>query len=309
MNTILVPLDGTAQAEQVLPHVNMLARLLDARVRLLHVVTDVDREGVITGGGVPRRENAGAVTFYSEVEPHVWAILREHADIYLTSQAEPLRAAGIVVDIDVRKGIPDTCIVEATEGEPNTLIALATHGYGRLRRWAKGSIADKVIQTAAVPIFVVRSTPHMPPENPDLRRIMVPLDGSDMARCVLPLATAVARCAGAELILLQAIVSRTHYADLSLIQRNQAAQALGTLACDLRQQQVEVRPVVTVDHADVAQAIVDEAAQRDVDLIVMATHGYRRWQRWMGGSVPDTVLQSTTIPLLRVCAHDTPESH
>jgi nucleotide-binding universal stress UspA family protein len=304
MKTILVPLDGSALAEQVLPHVTMLARLLDARVRLLHVLTDVDREGVITSGGVPRRGIAGTVTFYSEIEPHVWATLRAQADIYLTAQAKPLRDAGLVVDIDIRKGIPHMCILEAAGSEPETVIALATHGYGGLRRWAVGSIADRVIQNTTVPVFIVRGTSVTPPDTPVLRRIMVTLDGSEMARCVLPQAAALARSAGGELIVLQAVVPRPHYAGLSLMQRNQTAQALDALARDIRQQQVMVTPAVAVDHASVAQAIVDEAARRHVDLIVMATHAYGGWQRWMHGSVADTVLHTTTTPVLLVRVDD-----
>jgi nucleotide-binding universal stress UspA family protein len=307
MKTILVPLDGSALAEQVLPHVTMLARLLNARVRLLHVLTESDREGVITGGGLPRRAAAGTVTFYFELERLAWATLREQADIYLTAQAVLLRAAEHVVDIDVRIGMPLTCIMEAAQSEPDTLIALATHGHGGLRRLALGSLADNLIRAAAVPVFVVRAASHTTVDSPLLRRIMVPLDGSDRARSALPQAAALARSAGAELIVLQAVVPTTHYAGLLLMRRNQATQALGGLAHDLRQQhQVVVTPAVAVDYTDVAQAIVTEAAQRNVDLIVMATHGYGGVRRWALGSVADTVLRTTTSPLLLMRAQKEP---
>jgi nucleotide-binding universal stress UspA family protein len=206
------------------------------------------------------------------------------------------------VDVEVCLGSPPERIVEHAAREPDTLIALATHGYSGLRRWALGSVTDRVIQTAAVPILVVRSSAHSPAGDPVLRRIMVPLDGSDMARCALPTAIALARSTNAEIIILQAVVPRTQYAGLLLKQRNQATQALGTLACGLRQQQVAVTPAVVVDHNQAAEAIIDEAARRQVNLIVMATHGYGGWQRWMLGSVADKVLQTTTTPVLLIRA-------
>jgi len=306
MKTILVPLDGSILAEQVLPYAQLLAGLLEARIRLLHILTDVDREGIITSGVVSHRGEGGAVTFYSEIERHAWETLREQAEIYLTSQAETLRAAELMVDTDVRTGIPHICIVEAAQSEPDTLIAMATHGYGGPQRWALGSVADRVIQTVAVPIFVVRSTAHASACDPVLRRIMVPLDGSDMARCALPPAIALARSANAEMIILQAVVPRTQYAGLLLMQRNQATQALSALARDLQQHQAAVTPAVAVDYVDVAEAIVDEAAHRHVDLIVMATHGYGGWKRWMLGSVADKVLHTTTTPLLLVRGQNGP---
>jgi nucleotide-binding universal stress UspA family protein len=51
-----------------------------------------------------------------------------------------------------------------------------------------------------------------------------------------------------------------------------------------------------------AEVLVDEAARRGVDLIVMATHGYSGLKRWALGSVADKVLQATITPLLLVRA-------
>jgi len=159
-----------------------------------------------------------------------------------------------------------------------------------------------VIQLATVPVLVVRSSAGEVVRNPALRRIMVPFDGSDLARCALPHAVAMARSARAELVVLQAIAPRTEYPDLLLMQRNQAVQALRTLATELRQQQVKVVPIVAVDHTDAAEAIAAEAERRQVDLIVMATHGYGGWQRWMIGSVADKVLHAALTPILLVRA-------
>jgi len=104
--TILVPLDGSACAEQVLPSVQMLASLLDARVHLLLALTEIEREGIITGGGVSRRSADGTVASYQEIAQRAWETLEQQAQMCLASQAELLRSGAQEVDTEVRRGIP-----------------------------------------------------------------------------------------------------------------------------------------------------------------------------------------------------------
>jgi nucleotide-binding universal stress UspA family protein len=299
MKTILVPLDGSTLAEQVLPYVRLLAELLEARVRLLHVVTGVDCAAMAASGHVLRRTADGMPTTYREREHHAWELLREQAEIYLRTHVAVLRTAGIQAESEVRLGIPYQSIAECADATPESLIALATHGQSGLRRWAVGSVADKVIQAAHAPVFLVRSRADAPAGGPAFKRILVPLDGSELAAMALPPAVELARGAGAELIVLRAVEQQPQYVSLLLMRRNQAATALDALVADIGLQ-VPVTPVVAADYRDSAEAIVEEAARHQADLIVMATHGYGGVQRWMLGSVADKVLQAAPVPLLLV---------
>jgi nucleotide-binding universal stress UspA family protein len=83
------------------------------------------------------------------------------------------------------------------------MIAMATHGYSGLKRWALGSVTDKVVHATSTPVFIARGA--APERAPALKRILVPLDSSALARQALPLATQLARSARAELLLLQAV--------------------------------------------------------------------------------------------------------
>ena len=105
-----------------------------------------------------------------------------------------------------------------------------------------------------------------------------------------------ARASGAELILLRAVEQQPQYASLLLMRHNQATAALDALVADIGPQ-VLVTSVVATDYGNSAEAIVEEAARRQADLIVMATHGYGGVQRWMLGSVADKVLQAASVPL------------
>jgi nucleotide-binding universal stress UspA family protein len=299
MKTILVPLDGSTLAEQVLPYVRLLAKLLGARVRLLHVLTGTDCAAMISSGHVPPRTADGIPATYRERKRHAWQLLREQAELYLETHVAALRAAGIQAESDVRIGVPHQNIAECADAVPESLIALATHGYGGLRRWAVGSTADKVIQAARAPVFLVRSQADATAGALAFKRMLVPLDGSDLAATALPPAVELARGAGAELILLWAVEQQPQYMNLLLMRRNEAASALDALVAETSSQ-VSLTPVVAANYGDTAEAIVEEAACRQADLIVMATHGYGGVQRWILGSVADKVLQAAPAPLLLV---------
>jgi nucleotide-binding universal stress UspA family protein len=301
MKTILVPLDGSVLAEQVLPSVRMLAPILGANVKLLHLVGE-DPGDLLTRQG----------------ERHLksWDVLRQNAENYLASQAAQLHAAGVQTAFEARLGTsvaPAGIIVEVARQEQATLIAMATHGYSGIKRWALGSVTDKVVQASNVPVYVVRSFEEPPIGERSLKRLLVPLDGSALARQALPLAAELAASARAELIVLtvnapplgEALEEMNAYPrsdELLAALRDRVLGELGGLTNELRQQQVTITPVAVEGFP--AEAIIDEAARRHVDLIVMATHGYSGLKRWALGSVADKVLHAATTPLLLVRTQD-----
>jgi nucleotide-binding universal stress UspA family protein len=312
MKTLLVPLDGSALAEQSLAYVRILAPLLQARVRLIQVVTDAPDGDLLAEslGAVYEMHDPLAIPL--DRQQRAQEILRQNAERYLEAQAERLRAASLDVTVEIHCGPIAEVIVEAAQGQHVAMIVMATHGYGGLKRWALGSITDKVIHAASVPVFVVRAA--IPARAPALKRIMVPLDGSALARQALPHALDLARPARAELLLIQAIAGTIEaypgfptrgrpipqLADVLEVLRDQATSELNTQADALRARDVAVKTAIVNGHA--AEVLVDEADWHRVDLIVMATHGYSGLKRWALGSVADKVLHATTTPLLLVRA-------
>jgi nucleotide-binding universal stress UspA family protein len=154
-------------------------------------------------------------------------------------------------------------------------------------------------------VLLIRSA--VPQPSPSLRRIMVPLDGSTLALQAIPLAIELAIAAHADLILFQAIaptVEAYPYPPLpSSVQfalRDQARDELASFAESLRDHQIMMTPEVQLGYP--GEAIIDAATQRDVDLIVMATHGLSGLKRWALGSVADKVLHATKTPLLLIHA-------
>jgi nucleotide-binding universal stress UspA family protein len=305
MKTIIVPLDGSALAERALPFVRLLAPALQARVRLVHVLDMAARSHAY---GAPNADDRGWRLWPA------WEMLRARAEGYLDTQAARLRDAGLRVEIETLLGTPAEAIAEAAGGRHDTLIAMATHGYGGFRRWALGGVANQVVHAAHAPILLVRGAGpdaaehHVAPSA--IRRILVALDGSDFARQALPLALDLAVGARAEVVAFQSIApSIEEYIgtappllDLRTELRDEVSRAYAARDGRLCVEQAPVIPAVAVGCA--AEAIVEEADRLHVDLIVMATHGYRGLKRWLSGSVAETVLHTTTTPLLLVRAPD-----
>ncbi|MBK9712616.1 MAG: universal stress protein [Kouleothrix sp.] len=316
MKTILVPLDGSALAEEVLPYVRMLAPVLGAEIRLLHVVSEIDTHNPLAYDITTLYSMGDVIAAQQERYQQSWQTMRQHAEGYLASQAMRLKEDGLDVAIDVRFGSPAEVIVEVAEKKHVALVTMATHGYSGLRRWALGSVTDRVVQAGPAPVFVVRGGAVDAANPPTLKHILVPLDGSELARQALPLAAELASCARAELLLLQAIAPPldAHAGQRPLARppmdmeesqamlQEHATVEVGEQAQALRRRDLAVRTIVLNGHA--AEVIVDEATREQADLIVMATHGRGGLRRWALGSVADKVLHATATPLVLVRAQE-----
>jgi nucleotide-binding universal stress UspA family protein len=295
---ILVPLDGSTLAEQALPYAQLLARVLRARIHLLRAISRATQTSLLADS-----VGALAAPMPDVCEQCSLTQLCTHTDCYIAEQTIRLRAANLEADADMRVGAPAETIAELAQGAPETLVAMATHDERGLLRWVRGSVTDTLIHDTTVPLLLVPASSRAP-ASPRLRRILVPLDGSALARQALPIAFELAAHAQAELILLWVVApSIDAYlrafpaeADAHRALHNQAAEMLAGLSSRLPAPTVRMTTAIGIGSP--AQAIAEEAAWRHVDLIVMATHGYVGLQRWRMGSVANTVLHTTPTPLL-----------
>lgn len=313
--TILVPLDESPFAEQVLPYVQMLAPLIGARIHLLRVVTDAEQQHLMAYKPVTLHGLGDWVGDRRSREHQAWETLQSFAEGYLDSKAPHLRKGDVLVNCSVATGPAAEAIIKAAEQQDATLIAMATHGYSGLRRWALGSVTDRVVHTANVPVFVIRGVQESPATVAPPRRILVPLDGSKFARQSLPLAVRLAAAAHAELLLLTVVEPTMHLfpepaamgptamAGWEAVEtrREQARTAIEEIAAPLREQyQLPITVRAVVGH--IAEEIVEQATRHEMDLVVMTTHGYSGIQRWALGSIADKVLHAATVPLVLVRA-------
>jgi len=145
---ILVPLDGSALAAKVLPQVIDLAKTMQAQVTLLHICYSP----VAFGAG--------------EATPAVIEKAADHATkwcgTFLGQTAKDLQAQGLEVVFDCVEGVPARAIIAYAARNEMDLIAMASHGRGEVA-WILGSIAEKVVSHATVPVLLIRVLKVAPP--------------------------------------------------------------------------------------------------------------------------------------------------
>ncbi len=139
---ILVPLDGSAMAEQVFPLVQELAWKFDGQVTLLRVVAPISPS---------LAAETGAEWFLQQRE-----IARQAAEEYLRVKQGELQAQNIPTQFVVLEGNVPEMILSFAEQEGFDLIAMVTHGRSGISRWALGSVAEKVVRGSHCPVLLVR---------------------------------------------------------------------------------------------------------------------------------------------------------
>ena len=148
------------------------------------------------------------------------------------------------------------------------------------------------------------------------QKIMVPLDGSKLAECVLPYVEKLATCCGTEQVILVSVTERIpgyrvteDYSQPSgerLVpeavgkKEEQAQRYLGKIAKTLSAKGIKVLTEVLLGNP--AEEIALYAANGGCDLIIMASHGRSGPSRWAHGSVADKVFRASCIPILMVRA-------
>ena len=273
---ILVPLDGSKLAEQVLPHVRSLATAFGLDLDLLS-----------TFGPSHTYSGPNPSSYPHQVEDN----FRAQSLDYLHSIKSSMVDLGVPISCTVRLGEPASWIVSEAERDPNTLIAMSTHGRSGMTRWVLGSVADKVLHGTMVPLLLLRSQDEEPPtKEASLASVIVPLDGSSLAEQVLPHVVALAQAPRLSVTLVR--VSSHH-------EEAEARDYLLKVAGKLHQQGVSsLKEVVLNGHP--ATAIVDIARDIPNNLVTMTTHGHSGIGRWILGSVTDRIVRQSGSPVLVV---------
>ena len=136
-----------------------------------------------------------------------------------------------------------------------------------------------------------------------IRKILVPLDGSELAEAILPHVEYLARATNAELVVLCVAVPLRVYTDFIVTypideqaQLAEAQEYIRGVAATLRERGLKVEAVARYGNA--ADEILSQAQEAGVDLIAMSTHGRSGLGRWVFGSVADKVLRAAAKPIL-----------
>ncbi|HSG46538.1 MAG TPA: universal stress protein [Longimicrobiales bacterium] len=185
IDRILVPLDGSTEAEAVIPVTLGLARAFGSEVILLRVV-----EG---------EHHAGAPW----TDPLEWRLARTEAMRYLRDVKPRFGDAAASVDLDVGAGAAAEEILEAVRARAADLLVITSHGRGGASAFPMAGTAHKIASMAEVSLVVV---PCGEVETSDTTGpVLVPIDGSQRSEWALRVASALTRSSGAELVALHVV--------------------------------------------------------------------------------------------------------
>jgi nucleotide-binding universal stress UspA family protein len=146
---ILVCLDGSKLAEQIMPYATEEAIRFQGKLVLLQVV----QEPVAFSPGIP---GEAPVPLETDVMVERTKEALNRARDYLEKLAVPLRKKGIQVKTVAIPGRADEAILDYANTNNINLITIATHGRGGLRRAVFGSVADRVLRESGLPVLVIR---------------------------------------------------------------------------------------------------------------------------------------------------------
>ena len=291
LRTLLVPLDGSPQAEVALPYATWLASCLEAEVVLLQAAL------AHTLPGVPP-----AIT-----QVHVVS----DAERYLATLETRLRASGVSCRSVVPYGPAAESIVDNADLQRADLVVMSAHGRSGPSRWMHGGVADKVVQSVRSPVLLIQG---QEPATARRRRaaILLPLDGSELAEAILPDVAHLAERLGVGVVLLAVVPpslpspgeptgsprapgSRPN-GQVPSNAEVEASEYLGRVWRWLRARGVSARVEIRIGMP--AEEILKRCAGEDVRFVALSSHGRSGVGRWVYGSVADRVLRQAERPVL-----------
>ncbi|MGH9420822.1 MAG: universal stress protein [Thermoanaerobaculia bacterium] len=289
---VMVPVDGSPFSREAVLQGLRLASVYGATLRLVRVASGPSFSvGTDAASGLAAADAVHA-TELSELYS-IAAECRAHSTLNITATLE----RGPVVD--ALRGYARRNGVD--------VIVMRSHArHGLARAWF-GSVADALIRQSGIPVLIVRppSVATGLERNGSYRRIVVPLDGSLLAEQALPMASSLARCEHATILLLFVFSAASDgerhevLSPIGSISQREVSEVQAYLDNVVLQYGTHVQMMTRIVVAtDVPSAILRAAEADESDLIAMSSRGRGMMARTIGGSVSDRVMRESAISTL-----------
>ena len=269
LKRILLALDGSENAERALWWVTQYAGREKAQVVLLRAVDT------------------------TILEPEFIPSKVQDAINYLLRMETEINQSGLPAKVIVRQGKPAETIVKVAMEEKCDLILMTTRGGSKVKRWAIGGVTEQVLRMSPIPVLPIQSRTR-PAKNNRVRRVIVPVDGSELAEEVIPWATTLARMMKARLVFLHVYPPTLSGMGSPMRERFEALRTRMIRKCELLKKQ-GIRARFTVRTDDPAESILAHVGMND--MIVTTTHGEGGFKRWIFGSVAEKLIHEARVPV------------
>ncbi|MFA9517303.1 universal stress protein [Halopenitus sp. H-Gu1] len=279
---ILLPVDGSEASQRAQQYAQVLANAFDAEIHALFVLEN--------GGLI---DDVADTSASNEIESE----LRATAESTLEDVVSACEAESITVQTSIASGHPADSILEYIDTNDIDLVVMGTHSRGRLSRFLRESVAEQVAQAASVPVLTVRSREM--DASPEIRDILVAIDGSESARHARAYAVSLANTFDATVHGLYVIESRfgNSGAIRDLLER-ESKSVLQEAKANAAQAGLDLVPATREGKPE--REIVKYADKQGIDLIVLGTHGRTGLDRFVMGSVATSVVRNADQPVLTV---------
>jgi nucleotide-binding universal stress UspA family protein len=278
MRHILVPLDGSPDGEVILRELPSLLTK-ETRIELLHVLPELHS---------PPGES-----------PAVDINLEKMAEVYLENVARRIPAHS--VRTSVWRGNAAEEILTASSALHAELIAMTTHARKGLDHLLMGGVAESVVRHSPIPVFLVRPGMHRTPRP--IRKILVPIDGSDSSRQILDSVRELAGAGAAEIVLLHVVVPVvitdpvTGFTPIGV--PNPVPDPIAVVREDAARLVHEgCRARAEIAQGGAVDQILGYARALDADLIALSASARGGLSRFFLGSVADDVVRLSDCPSL-----------
>ncbi|MFY4813296.1 universal stress protein [Haloarcula sp. AONF1] len=282
---ILVPTDGSPGSERAFEAAATLARTHDATV---HVLSVVDEHGPTDDWDYDGDSPAAA---------------------FIESQADHVDTEDLSVTAAVREGVVHDAVLDYGDEIDIDLIVMGTHGRTGVRRFLLGSVTEKVVRLADVPVLSVKADAE--PGTVSFDDILLPTDGSSGAEAAIEPAGALASVTDATVHLVSVVDTRSLGVDVGSSVIVDELESVATDAVENTSDRLSEMGVETVEtaiaHGVPYRAIRDAIEEADADLVVIGTHGRTGIDRYLLGSVAEKLVRTSPVPVMTVRASDAGE--
>lgn len=288
---VLHPTDFSAASDHALPHAVEFAGRFGSELTILHVRTLFAGEG--------------SAEEFSHFDPDEYA---EVLEMELEKTSERLRADRSVRTVLRHSVSAASAILEFSEEDESDLIVMGTHGKSALGRFFLGSVAEKVVRHASVPVVTVSPEKKGYQGKPDYSRILATFDFSEHSKNAVVRAREIAEAYGAQLQILNVVEQGVFPGHLDAW-KEQISSELPQIAEEASRSIAETFGDLTMDNVDICveigsgdgkvhREITEFARRNQADLIVMGTYGLSGVEHMLLGSTTERVLRSAPCPVL-----------
>jgi nucleotide-binding universal stress UspA family protein len=289
---VLFPTDFSDGARRAFPQAAFLADWHDATLHILNV----------TGR---HRHDYQAAKDQFPIPPHTLSAWMGRSPQDASGPAEgPDLSALPIVQEQIESARPAETILAYADDNDIDLVVMGTHGRRGVDRMLFGSVTEEVVRKVACPALTVRADAEAAPGQA-VRRLLVPIDFSDASGVAIDHAKEIALTYGAEIDLLHVVDEPTFPAaygdDLARFPTEEVLDRVETQLATMARNDIGYEHVqVAARTGSPAGVILDYIDEKDIDFVVIASHGRTGLDRMLLGSITERVLRRSPTPVFVV---------